>query len=294
VERFQGVSPATASPEDSAENVRFSPLIAAAGATLAVCVLSPGLTHLTGDDAWYPVPLFAALIALWWRLRMTRADVGLKRGRGFYGRATLLPLVVVGSVVWLATLVGATRVGETPIRLLGLQVTTMAFMTAMGTVVTEDGLFRGALWGALDRAGLSKDAILLWTASASVVWYIPIITMLPSPVGGAEAMLVRGLNLWLLALCWGVLRIVSGSVLVVAWSHGLWNGLAYTLFGFGAATGAMGVVDPLRFDPERGWAGVAINALALVFLCRWWRRHAASEADDAAEDAADDPAADAP
>ncbi|MFV1986836.1 MAG: CPBP family intramembrane glutamic endopeptidase [Gemmatimonadota bacterium] len=255
--------------------------------TVTVWVMSPLSMKLTGDATWYALPLLAALVVVAWRGRLTREELGLTGGRGFYGHATLLPLVVVGCVVWLATLFGVARVGETPLGLLGLQVSTMAVLTTFGAILTEDGFFRGALWGALQRAGRSADEILIWTSTAFVIWYVPILWMTPSPVLGAEAFLVHVVNTWLLAFCWGLLRLVSGSIVVVAWSHGLWNGLAYTLFGFGAARGAMGVVDPLRFDPERGWAGIAINATAVFVLWRWWRRKEAYEAAVAAEDAAD-------
>ncbi len=280
-----GADPANSG--DPARNRGTLPVLVAAGATLGVCAVSPLLMAFSGDETWYALPLLAALIGVWWRERLSPSEIGLVRGRGYYGHATLLPLAAVGAVVWIATLVGATRVGDAPIRLLGLQVTTMAVLTTMGTMVTEDGFFRGALWGALERAGRSSEVILLWTSTAYVVWYLPILWLSPAPVTGAEALIVHVLNVWLLALCWGVLRLVSGSLLIAAWAHGLWNGLAYTLFGFGPATGALGVVDPLRFDPERGWAGVAVNAMALVILWRWWRQHEAVEAAIEAEEAAE-------
>jgi len=245
--------------------------VPAAAATIGVWLASPLSMRWTGDATWYALPLVIAIAALWWGAGLRRREIGIRRSKGFYARATLLPLVVVGGVVWLATLLGALRVPETPLRVLALQVSTMAAISALGTLVTEDGFFRGALWGLLARAGRSTDAILLWTSAAYMVWYLPILWVTPSPVTGLEAFLVHALNLWLLAMCWGVLRLASGSLFVTAWAHGLWNGLAYTLFGFGEARGAMGAVDPLRFDPERGWAGVALNAAAFLVLWRWWQ-----------------------
>ena len=43
-------------------------------------------------------------------------------------------------------------------------------------------------------------------------------------------------NATLLGAAWGILRMMSGSVVVASISHGLWNGLAYVLFGFGVAS----------------------------------------------------------
>ncbi len=285
MDRFQGIGSDPARHGEPPGSSRASGGVIAIGATMAVLVMSPVLMAISGDQTWYALPLLAALIAVWWRSRLSLADVGFARGRGHYAHATLLPLAVVGSIVWLATLVGVTRVSDAPLRLLGLQVSTMAVLMAIGTLFTEDGFFRGALWGALKRSGRSDDAVLLWTSTAYALWYLPILWFAPSPISGTEALVVHALNIWLLSLCWGVLRLVSGSLFVTAWAHGLWSGLAYTLFGFGPSTGALGVVDPLRFDPERGWAGVAANAAALLLLWRWWRQHEAYEAAEAAEKA---------
>ena len=51
---------------------------------------------------------------------------------------------------------------------------------------------------------------------------------------------------------WGLLRWISGSVIVASLSHGAWNGLVYALFGFGTRVGALGVQDTALFGPEVG------------------------------------------
>lgn len=287
MDRFQPLPPTPTQDRDPVRPSLVSGTRIAIGTTAAVCASSVLALWLSDDATWYALPLLAALPFLWRRGQLTAADAGLRRGRGGFGRATLLPLAVVGIVAWLAGLLGATRVGEMGLGTLALQVSMMAAVTTVGTVFTEDGFFRGVLWGVLDRAGRSTDAILLWTATAYVIWILPLLATMPSAASGLEALAVHALNLWLLALAWGVLRLVSGSVLVAAWAHGLWNGLAYTLFGFGAAAGALGVTDPVRFDPERGWAGVAANAAALLLLRRWWRRHELVAAEPNPEGAAD-------
>ena len=244
----------------------------AAAATVAMWGASWLILWVSRDATWYVAPLFAGLAALAVAGPLSRREIGLTWGRGHYAAATLAPLLVVGGVVWLATLTGVARVADTGLGTLGLQVATMAVLTGLGSVVTEDGFFRGALWATLERGGRSTDTILAWTSGAYVVWYLPFLWFEPGLSAGPQAMAVHALNLLLLGLCWGALRLASGSVLVAAWAHGLWNGLAYTLFGFGAARGALGVTDPLRFDPERGWAGVALNAAVFLWLWRRWRR----------------------
>jgi len=47
-------------------------------------------------------------------------------------------------------------------------------------------------------------------------------------------------NATLIGLSWGLMRLISGSIIVTSVSHGVWNGMAYVLFGFGEKTGALG------------------------------------------------------
>jgi membrane protease YdiL (CAAX protease family) len=227
------------------------------------------------------------LLLCWIRTGLTRREVGFVSGRGSYQIAILHPLLVVGGVVFLATAVGVTRVDDTPVRTVALQVSMMTIMTALGTLITEDGFFRGWLWGTLERARLAPEAILLWTAFAYAAWHLPVALIEPSYRLPAQQLPVHMLNVWLLGMSWGVLRLASGSVLVAALSHGLWNGLAYTLFGFGTASGALGIGTSLQYDPERGWAGVAFNTAAFLFLWRWWQRRERARSAADAEEAAD-------
>jgi membrane protease YdiL (CAAX protease family) len=48
-------------------------------------------------------------------------------------------------------------------------------------------------------------------------------------------------NATLLGLIWGMLRMLTGSILVSSVSHALWNGIDYPLFGFGEKVGALGI-----------------------------------------------------
>ncbi len=241
-------------------------------ATLAVVAASPAIAIATEDGTWYALPLFVALVAFWRRGGLSLSSMGFKSARGFYRPATIHPLLVVGFSVALATALSAMRVREVGFWSLTFQVSTMMIVSFVGTLVAEDGFFRGALWGALERTGRSDDAILLWTSAANAVWFLPLLLLEPSLGVAPEAIGVHVLNVWLLGLCWGVLRLASGSVLAAAWGHAVWSGLTYTLFGFGPAMGALNVLDPVRFDPERGWVGVALNAAAFLLLWRWLGR----------------------
>lgn len=252
----------------------------ALGGTAAALLLSPALELATGNETMYAAVLLGLVVLFWLAAGITPREAGFTRGDGGTRVAVLYPLLVVGCAVLLATATGTARPGAVPLGTLALQVGTMTVVTAVGTLLTEDGFFRGWLWGTLERAGRDAEEVLLWTAAASALWHLPLALIEPSLRLAPGPLAVRLVDLWLLGLCWGVIRLASGSVVVVALSHGVWAGLVYTLFGFGSAPGALGITDPLRVDPERGWAGVALHAAAFLVLRRWWlgARGAAAEA----------------
>jgi hypothetical protein len=78
-------------------------------------------------------------------------------------------------------------------------------------------------------------------------------------------------NATLLGLIWGMMRQVSGSVIVASVSHGVWNGFAYALFAFGTKVGALGVKESWVYGPEVGWVGLALNAAFAAGLWRWMK-----------------------
>ncbi len=79
------------------------------------------------------------------------------------------------------------------------------------------------------------------------------------------------INGTLLGAIWGVLRLVSGSIVVPAVSHAVWNAIDYPLFGFGEKVGALGIEQTQIYGPEVGILGIALN---LAFLTLLWRIYA--------------------
>lgn len=238
--------------------------------TAIALLLSPALELVTGSEALYPAVALGLVVWFWLASGTTPREAGFTRGERGARAAVLYPLLVVAGAVVLATATGSAWPADTSPGTLALQVGTMTVVTALGTLLTEDGFFRGWLWGTLERAGREPEEVLLWTAASAALWHLPLTLIEPSLRLAPAALAVHLLDLWLLGLCWGLLRLASGSVLVVALSHGVWAGLVYTLFGFGSAPGALGIADSLRVDPERGWAGVALHAAAFLVLRRWW------------------------
>ena len=69
----------------------------------------------------------------------------------------------------------------------------------------------------------------------------------------------------------GMLRSRSGSIVVSAFSHGVWNAVAYTLFGDGPKIGLLGIAQTSIYGAEIGVVGLLLNgvfALVLYATCR--------------------------
>lgn len=67
----------------------------------------------------------------------------------------------------------------------------------------------------------------------------------------------------------GLIRLLSGSVIAAALCHAVWNGLDYPLFGYGEKVGALGIQQTHIYGPEVGILGIGLN---LVFFAWLWRK----------------------
>ena len=175
----------------------------------------------------------------------------------------------MGSLVVLALLAGELSLADTDwsktLRNISLGVSIGTLMT----LLTEEGFFRGYLWGAFKKSGLSSSRILLVTSLVFTIWHISAVT------SGTD----YGLPLWqvpiylvnatLLGLIWGMLRLISGSILAASLCHAIWNAIAYELFGFGEKVGALGIQNTVVFGPEVGLLGILLNGFFFLWL---WRK----------------------
>lgn len=75
------------------------------------------------------------------------------------------------------------------------------------------------------------------------------------------------MNKPLLMAIFGTLRLLSGSVVVAAVCHSVWNGIDYPLFGFGENVGALGIQQTHLFGPEVGLLGIVFNS---IFAASVW------------------------
>ena len=226
----------------------------------------------SGLSEFSALPLLPLILLLWLWERLSRTEIGLTAGAPrHYALALLYPIAVMGILAALAAAAGdvAPRGADWGKALANLAI--MSFGTFVMAILTEEGFFRGWLWGSLARGGRTPFAVLTWSSLAFALWHVSSIafpTVMSLPPAQAPIFL---LNAFLLGAVWGLMRLISGSVLVASACHGLWNGLAYVLFGFGPRPGALGIANGALYGPEGGLLGVLLNLAAVALLC-WWQR----------------------
>lgn len=243
------------------------------GVLLAIAISTT--LDATGHFVYSALPLALLLAVCWWRGRHTRTGVGFTLGNRLgYFLAVLHPVVVIGSVLLGAFVAGAfdgSAVAWAPAL---KKIAIVAAATIPMAIITEEGFFRGWLWASLHRAGMTPVRIVLATSVAFAAWHVSAIVL---PTGFDvpwPQVPVYLANAVVMGIAWASLRLLSGSVVVASVSHGIWNGLAYALFGFGEKAGALGITDTRIWAPEVGIAGLVVNAIATFLLLAFVVRRA--------------------
>ena len=248
-------------------------LAVAVGAT-AVAIVVTSTMDASGLTAFSALPLFPLAGAVLLAMRASRGDAGLRLGSvRDYMRAVAYPVIVIGLCAAIALGTGGATLARVSWgRALG-NVALVAAATVVVALITEEGFFRGALWAALGNAGLGRSGTLLWTSVAFALWHVSAVT-LPTGFDLPRAQIpLFLLNAAILGAAWGVLRLRGGSILVSSMSHGLWNGMAYALFGYGTKVGSLGIARTDIYGPEVGVVGLTLNAVALGVLLVGARPH---------------------
>ena len=244
-------------------NTRLGPAIAGTGIAIAIT------TAMDANNlaAFSALPLAPLTALLWYLQKLSRVEIGLAWGSpGDYALGVVYPVFVLGLVALVASFFDAVDTSETD---WGKTIINISLMSSIGILmglVTEEGFFRGWLWAALQRAGQSDIQVLLWTSAAFTAWHVSAISLDTGFDVPAAEIPIYLVNATLLGLIWGMLRMISGSILVPSVSHAFWNGLNYPLFGFGENTGALGIQQTQIFGPEVGWLGIVVKLLFAVAL----------------------------
>jgi membrane protease YdiL (CAAX protease family) len=241
----------------------------------AIAILITATMDATGYSMFSALPLFPLTGLFWYLQKVSRAEIGLVWGAPHaYGLAIAYPSIVLGLIGLIALLAGAVDTSEADWNKTFLNMALMSSTGVIMVMITEEGFFRGWLWAALKRAGKSDTYVLVWTSLAFTVWHISAISLDTGFDVPANEIPIFLVNATLLGLVWGLLRQISGSVVVPALCHSVWNGIDYPLYGFGEKVGALGIEQTHIFGPEVGVVGVAVNAVVvgILFYKLSWNR----------------------
>lgn len=248
-------------------------LPAVAGMAVAIAITTA--MDATGYSMFSAFPLIALTGLYWWLQKFSRAEMGLAWGPGYtYGLALAYPAVVLSALGLIAFAAGAVDTSGTNWRNFALNTGVGSTVGVLLVMITEEGFFRGWLWAALKRAGKSDLYVLLWSSIAFTVWHLSAISLDTGFDVPADEIPIYLVNATFLGLIWGLLRQISGSIIVASVCHAVWNAFAYALYGFGESSGALGIEQTHIFGPEVGYIAIAFNAavFGVLFYRFSWNR----------------------
>ena len=222
----------------------------------------------TGLSAYSALVLCPLLIVFWLVQRVSRREIGFTwGGANYYGLAVLHPLVVIGAIAVLAFAMHAVDLSNFVATKVVINLTSLTVATFIVALVTEEGFFRGWLWASMKRTGMSEAKVLVWTSVAFAAWHISAVALPTGFNPPKEEIPVFLVNATVMGMIWGMLRWLSGSIVVTSLCHGLWNGLDYVFFGFGTHKAALGITQTRIYGPENGYLGLTAN---IIFAAALW------------------------
>ena len=237
--------------------------------SIAVLVISPFVTALTGKVNAYALVLLPLVLLMWVVTRLSSRYLGIGLGNlSAYVLSLLYPIAVMvltGIVGWLT---GGIQANNILVSDVGRRVLYLFLIYLIGALLTEEVFFRGWLWGALEKRGFTLRARLVWTGGVFSLWHFAVTIILPELQFSPFVVPIYLGNIFLIGLFFGLLRQKSGSILAPSVCHALWNALLYTLYGTGDMAGALDISSPRLFDPERGLLGLLLNLIAVILLWR--------------------------
>jgi membrane protease YdiL (CAAX protease family) len=237
-------------------------------ACILAIIVSPLVTILSGSPNYSALVLLPLAVVFWLIVRPSRCDIGIRPGRpGDYGLALAYPVFVMGLLMILIWRIEGVSWAEMDGRRIAFVIAVNSLAGTLGVLLTEEGFFRGVVWGMLKKRNLDGRRILLFTSVAFLIWHVPVAFLEMGEGFPRSAIPLYLANVMLLGLNWGLMRLASGSVIVPALSHAVWNAIAYKFFGFGVEYGELARPSFTVLDPERGMVGIALNA---VFLIAAW------------------------
>jgi len=242
-------------------------------ASILAVILSPLLSYLTNQIIGYSLILFIPVIIIWIGYRMSKKEMGLSVGKPKdYLFSIFFPILTFLFISIIASISGQINFYDNPdiypIRFpLILPILLVdVLITGLVLIVTEEGFFRGVLWGSLEKLKKSNLFILFYTGILFSIWHISALVFFPETSVSTTSLPIYLLNATLVSFIWGIVRIRSKSMMPIVLSHAIWNTYAYYLFGYGTDRGLLGITSTAVLDPERGILGTAIYIIVLGFM----------------------------
>lgn len=243
----------------------------AIGGTLAAIAVTTTM-DASGYTMFSALPLFPLAGLFWFLQKFSRPEVGLIWGEvNCYGLALAYPIFVLGATASVAFAFGAVDTSAADWSKTLANIGLISSTGILMGLITEEGFFRGWLWAALKRTGQSDMKVLIGSTLAFTAWHISAITLDTGFDIPANEVPIYLINATLIGGVFGVIRLMSGSVIASSVCHAVWNGLDYPLYGLGEEVGALGIQQTHIFGPEVGILGIGLN---LAFFAWIWRKYA--------------------
>lgn len=234
---------------------------------ILVLIISSLAPIILNNEQLQAVVIFPLILILVYFTKMNGKELGLEFGIfRDYIWAILYPIGICLPIILIALLTG--NIGEFNYsKEMTGKIAYLFFLTLILAFTTEEGFFRGWLFGILQRDKINPKLILILTALAFALWHFPLFITDPTFVWSMLPLYLTGGVVG--GLIFGLLRYISGSIIVSSFSHALWNTIVYILFGFGGGIGILGIKMTGIYHPESGLLGLAFGIIFVAILWFW-------------------------
>ncbi|BDZ68253.1 CPBP family intramembrane glutamic endopeptidase [Methanobacterium ferruginis] len=234
---------------------------------LLVMICSTLAPIIFNDEQLHALILFPLILILAYWTKMNGKELGLEFGSlRDYVWAILYPLSICLVIIIIAMVTGNIVETKYSNEMTG-KIVYLFVYTLIMAFTTEEGFFRGWLFGILERDKMNPKLILLLTALAFASWHLPLFFLDPSFTYSMIPIYITGGIIG--GLTFGLLRYISGSIIVSSFSHAIWNTIVYVLFGFGSGIGILGIKQTNIFSPESGLLGLTFGIVFMAILWFW-------------------------
>jgi len=235
--------------------------------SILVLAISPAITALTGKKNTYALILLPLNLLLWILSGLNMRNIGIRIGKlSSIIWALFYPIAVIGIAGLITWTTGNIQANNIFISNTIKNILILFLVGLIGVFLTEEGFFRGWLWGIIEKSGFKVWIELVWTSVIFCLWHYAVTKMVFHLAGIYIPLYL--INILFIGFVFGFLRQMSGSLLAPSIAHALWNALSYTLFGMGEKAGVLNIASRKIFDPEIGLLGLLLNFFAVILFWR--------------------------